>query len=89
MKFTLLEIDVSLVLIFYIAGILLGLIVFYYMIKAAVKNGIIEAKSEMQSPQVISKLEKVPNSKQTELQNKYDKGEISFAEYKIQWDKLS
>ena len=78
-------------LIYAIAAIL-GWIIFYYTIKWAVKNAIIEARTDIElSSSVVNRtevIEKPYTNKQKTLQERYDAGEISFEEYKSEWDKL-
>ncbi len=91
MKFTSLQIDFTTVLLIYVAGAAIILAIIYYIIKAAVKNGIIDAneiingKGKLYTKSVV---ESLPNSAQAELQKKYEKGELSFEEYKKEWDRL-
>lgn len=75
----------------YIIGIIISWIIFYYVVKAAVKNGIREAKSEKISQAFFrdSKPEKPANSEQIKLQQLYDKGEITFEIYQEKWNKLN
>jgi len=75
----------------YIIGIIISWIIFYYVVKAAVRNGIREA-----SPDKIlatyfkdNKPEKPANSEQIKLQQRYDKGEITFEDYQAEWNKLN
>jgi len=80
MKFTPLEIDGMTMALMYLIGAAVGWAIFYYTIKAAVKWGTIEAHAELKS--VVTAL----TPAQSELQKKYDKGEITIEEYKKQWD---
>lgn len=75
----------------YIIGIIVGWIIFYYVVKAAVKNGIKEAHSNKEMPAAMNprKSEMPTNQDQIRLQQRYDKGEISFEVYKSEWNKLS
>ena len=77
--------------IFYIIGIIISWIIFYYVVKAAVKNGIREASSDKIMPTDFrdSKPEKPANSEQIKLQQRYDKGEITFEIYQSEWNKLN
>jgi hypothetical protein len=77
--------------IFYIIGSIIGLMIFYYVVKTAVKDGIIEAriKNEYISYVKDRKPELPMNSKQLNLQNQYDNGEITFEEYQTEWKKVS
>ena len=76
----------------YVAATIIVFIIFYYIIKSAVKFGTIEAMQEINkvsSPANFQKVEdNLPNTAQGLLQKKYDKGEISFDEYKTEWAKL-
>jgi hypothetical protein len=45
MRFTLLETDGSLLFLIYITGAVISWAIFYYTIKAAVKNGVLEANA--------------------------------------------
>lgn len=77
--------------IIYIIGAIIGLMIFYYIIKTAVKDGIIEAriKNEYTSYVKDSKYEPAMNSEQLKLQNQYNNGEITFEEYQAEWEKVS
>jgi len=57
----------------------------------------IEAHAQMQKASIEtsasvsaagSRIEKAPSSEQEKLQSKYNKGEISFDEFKREWEKL-
>lgn len=74
----------------YVGCSVISLIIFYQIIKAAVKNGIIEAygSKELATFTNSSKPEQQANTAQGELQQRYDKGEITFEEYKAEWNKL-
>ena len=77
--------------IFYIIGIIISWIIFYYVVKAAVKNGIREAIPDKILPTYFrdSKPEKPANAEQIKLQQRYDKGEITFEIYHSEWNKLN
>ena len=74
----------------YLVCCIISLVIFYHIIKAAVKNGIIEARShkEVATYSNDSKPERPANTEQAKLQQRYDKGEITFEEYKAEWNKL-
>ena len=74
-----------------IIGIIISWIILYYVIKAAVRNGIKEAQPNKEPVTYIKeqKLEKSANPEQTKLQRRYDNGEITFEVYKSEWNKLS
>jgi hypothetical protein len=77
-------------LIYYMAGSLIGLVIFYNIIKAAVRNGIREARKDAEPPVIAKGIPDVkPNEKQLELQERYNKGEITFDVYKSEWEKTS
>jgi hypothetical protein len=71
----------------YIIGSIIGLMIFYYVVKTAVKHGIIEAKNtryfedRMLPPPI--------DSEQLNLQKQYNNGEITFEEYQAEWKKVS
>jgi hypothetical protein len=75
----------------YFIGIIVSLIIFYYVVKAAVKNGIKEARIDQNPPIYIKQQdsERFANPEQTKLQQRYDKGEITFDVYQSEWNKLS
>ena len=77
--------------IIYIIGAIIGLMLFYYVVKTAVKDGIIEAriKNEYTSYIKDSKYEPPMNSEQLKLQNQYNNGEITFEIYQAEWKKVS
>lgn len=78
-------------LIFYIIGSLIGLLIFYNIVKAAVRNGIREARKDMKVPAVAKSgtPEVEPNENQLELQERYNRGEITFEAYKAEWEKMA
>jgi len=78
-------------LIIYLIGILFGWIILYYTIKAAVKNGIREANREkiLRAPLKRTRSEKLPNTEQIKLQQRYNNGEITFDAYQTEWNRLS
>ncbi len=55
--------------------------IIFYLVKYAIKSGVIESHKEVQKNKASDL-----TSTQIELQKKYDKGEISFEQYKQQWD---
>jgi len=75
----------------YIVGIIVSWIIFYYVVKSAVRNGIREANPDKTLPTFFrdSKPEKPANSEQIKLQKRYDKGEITFEIYQKEWNKLN
>jgi hypothetical protein len=74
----------------YIGCAVLGCIVFYYIIKAAVKNAILETKSETKKTEAIKSIgDKPPTPDQVALQKKYQNGEMSFDDYRTQFDLLA
>lgn len=77
--------------LFYFIGVVIGWVIFYYVVKAAVKNGIKEARGDKEIPTYIrdSKPEIPANSEQRKLQQRYDNGEIPFEVYQSEWNKLS
>jgi hypothetical protein len=81
----------TLTYLIYIIGGIIGLMIFYYVVKTAVKHGIIEARinNEYISYVKDSKPELPMNSKQLNLQNQYNNGEITFEEYQTEWKKVS
>ncbi len=72
----------------YIVVPIVGLVIFYYLIKAAVKNGIIEAKESLNNLTVNS-ASHFPNTAQIELQKRFDDGEITLEEYQAKWNELN
>ncbi len=75
-----------------IIAAIIGWVVFYYIIKGAVKWGTIEAKQHFEAQGMKQTIEKNKDAPETsalrELQKKYDKGHLTFDEYKKQWDKF-
>lgn len=74
----------------YVLSVVLSFVIFYYLVKAAVRNGIREArednKGELTSRE--SYKEMPANPQQQELQSRYDNGEISFEEYQSEWQRV-
>ena len=86
MKFTFLEIEANTLLIYLLVA-LISLVIFYFLIKAAVRNGMIEANAEIKNSSIAfkTKPENKPTTEQEKLKERYDKGEITFEEYQKQW----
>ncbi len=81
MKHYLLEINGGSEIFIYLFATIIGWIIFYYTVKAAVKNGILEAKPNTSFPAsnaVTSKPERAPNSEQKKLEMRYKNGEITL-----------
>lgn len=81
----------SVIYLLYFVGVIVSWIIFYYVVKAAVKNGIKEARAENlnSSYNQYHRPERIANPAQILLQQRYDKGEISFETYQSEWNKLS
>lgn len=81
----------ALTFILYIIGTILAWLLFYYVVKSAVKNGIIEARNKNEHKTYLSesKAELPINSEQIRLQKQYDNGEITFEIYQAEWKKLN
>jgi uncharacterized membrane protein len=60
--------------------IFLGWVLFYYVVKAAIKNAIIESRMDDSNK---------PSEEFTILTEKYHKGELTFEEYQNKWKELS
>lgn len=74
-------------LLVYIGLCILSLYIFYLIIKAAVRNGIKEAQQDQLATTATGATEVSANEKQLAVQRRYDKGEITFDQYKELWDK--
>ena len=79
------------ILFMYIAVAVIAWLILYYTVKAAVKNAIIESRTykEVQthkSNNII--IERPINEGQVKLQQRYDKGEITFEAFQEEWNKL-
>ena len=83
--------NTSMIYLLYIIGGIVSWIIFYYVVKAAVKNGIKESRNNNPVSTYIkeSKPEKIANPEQAKLQQRYDKGEITFEVYQSEWNKLN
>jgi uncharacterized membrane protein len=79
------------IIFIYSIVVLISWFILYYVIKAAVRNGIKEAWSDNNGSAFsgVEQREKNANFAQTRLQQQYNNGEISFEEFKSQWDKLN
>lgn len=78
-------------LLFWAASIILGWILLYFVVKAAVVNGIrdsglLERERKNQTEQKIH--DTSPNSAQILLKQRYEKGELTFNAYVEEWNKL-
>lgn len=77
---------------YYLVGAVISWTIFYYTIKAAIKWAIRETNEEKE----ISEMKKIASQSKdvtmtpalAELQKKYDRGTITFDQYKTEWDKL-
>jgi uncharacterized membrane protein len=80
----------TIIYLLYFIGVIVTWIIFYYVIKAAVKNGIKEARNENEVPTNFkdSMPVKFASTEQAKLQQRYDKGEITFEVYQTEWNKL-
>ena len=81
----------TLTIFLYIIGAIASWFIFYHVVKAAVRNGIREARSAKEWPTYVreSKPERPANAEQIKLQQRYDKGEITFELYQSEWNKLN
>ena len=75
--------------IFYVIGAVFSWILFYYVVKLAVKNGIEEARQNKSSYSGHTNSDSLPTPAQIKLQQQYDNGEITFDVYQIEWNRLS
>ncbi len=71
---------------------IVSLFIFYYVMKAAVKNGFIEANNSLHFMKKSSESNSDSSNmtltfEQRSLQQQYEKGEITFEEYKSKWNK--
>jgi uncharacterized membrane protein len=78
-------------LILWVVSGILVIFILYFVIKTAVVNGIRDSgildKSENSLPDQNPAYYK-PNSAQSLLKSRYERGEISFEEYIQEWNKL-
>lgn len=71
-------------------GITIWFIIIYYVIKLAVKNGIIEAKRESAKQSGKGSNSDLSNdARYTKLRQQYESGKITFEQYQSEWEKLS
>jgi uncharacterized membrane protein len=78
-------------LLLWIAVVALGLFLLYFIIKTAVTNGIRDSGLlERRHQEYIEQknIENRPNAAQLLLKEQYEKGEITFDEYKTEWKRL-
>ncbi|MBC7934397.1 MAG: hypothetical protein H7Y86_03420 [Rhizobacter sp.] len=81
--------DAGMQFLIYAAAAIIGVIIFYHIIKAAVKAAIIEAKYA--TPAVytpVTKQQEPYTTAQITLMAKYERNEISMEDYKAEWEKL-
>lgn len=81
----------TLTIFLYIVGAIISWVILYFVVKAAVRNGIREARVDNHGQTFISTSapDRPANTAQMKLQQQYDKGEITFEEFQTQWNKLS
>ena len=66
---------------------LLGLYIQYSIIKAAVRNGIREARKDLEPVNRYPAVKETqPNERQIALQEKYNRGKINLEEYRREWE---
>jgi hypothetical protein len=70
--------------IIYFCAFVLSWLIFYYVVKAAVTNGIKEAQPKPVKPSVVHSRPEL-----NELQQQYDSGKITFEAFRLQWEKLT
>jgi hypothetical protein len=77
--------------VLYTIGAIISFLLFYFVVKFAVKNAIIETfnKSEVMAKAKGFHSETYGDIEKMKLQKLYENGEISFNEYKEKWAKLS
>ena len=68
-------------ILIYILSFIISCIIIFYLVKYAIKSGVIESHKELQKNELNNL-----TSKQFQLQQKYDKGEITFEQYKQEWE---
>lgn len=84
-----------LTVLIYIVGVVISWVSFYYVVKAAIRNGIKEAKIDEGNIKLNTNNYKTStptlqaNKEQIKLQEKYERGEISLDVYQSEWNKLS
>ena len=72
----------------YVIGAVVSWILFYYVVKMAVKNGIQEACQNKASHSGHNHSDSQPTPAQIKLQQQYDNGEIPFDIYQSEWNRL-
>ncbi|HEY5370502.1 MAG TPA: hypothetical protein VIJ75_16075 [Hanamia sp.] len=75
----------------YVIGAIISWVIFYYVVKVAVRNGIRESRTEknIDSNYKDIKPEIKATPEQIKLQQRYDKSEITFEVYQKEWSKLT
>lgn len=83
--------DTQTLVIWYLISAVFTLIILYYLIKGAVRNGIIEAKTKLDRNDILHmhKTTAPPNNEQQELINQYERGDLTFEAYQQKWDALN
>ena len=74
--------------IIYVIGAVISWILFYYVVKLAVKNGIDEARQNKSLHSGRNHFDSQPTPAQIKLQQQYDNGEVTFDIYKSEWKRL-
>ena len=70
----------------YILAAIVSLIIFYLLIKSAVKNDILSAHKEISNDKYVS--DSVPETtRQQKLKKQYELGKINFETFKEEWNK--
>jgi hypothetical protein len=68
-------------ILIYILSFIISCLLIFYLVKYATKSGVIESHKELQRNETNNL-----TSRQIELQKKYGNGEITFEQYKQEWD---
>lgn len=70
----------------YVLAAIVSLIIFYLLIKSAVKNGILSAHKEISNDKSVS--DSIPETtRQQKLKKQYELGKINFETFKEEWNK--
>ena len=78
-------------ILLYVLGIAISWIIFYYVVKAAVRNGIRESHLDNEKTRFVKQdpVERVANAEQLKLQQRYEQGKMTLEEYRAEWNKLN
>jgi len=72
-------------LLFSIAGVLIMFVILYYVIKSAIRDALKKDTSDYSKPTQRVRSSEANSEKQRDLQQRYERGEITLEQYQKEW----